>query len=477
MRLAFPLSAILCFGYAFFASIKVWPPLDGDAPAYFSPAVEFSQGRGLVNQVWLPPLDDSIDGPGGRRYTYHGLIYPLLIGWLGRLSGGGATACVAWMHIFNALVALVASWGVLGFCRWGGLWRGLLAFVCPIAWFALCEGVVGRPEPAVVLWLGMGLIAVQKAPGFCPFLLPFFAGLTFFSSPAMGVLAFVLLGAFRLTQNTEFGFQELALGLTGALAAAGICFLFYPYPAADWFMGVWRHSRINLGLPQGQGFFPTWIACAQTPVLLLTFAVPFVLALWSLVRIVPNLSPIRRIMFCTLGFVFLLGIAKVAFFKTEASYNAVVWIPVAVAMGVGFSQVWLARMILLVSLCLPVLGLARNAFILGHQFTQEAVSFREVWEVITKKIEEGVEVSSGLFLAVPDPRLVSFAGSQLTNGVPSLWRIEQQTYRGAQNPPDLPNYEIVENRFGRRVMVLGVPISRTPGGWEYAIYKKKEVSH
>ena len=450
----------------------MWPPLDGDAPAYFAPAVEFSQGRGLVNPVWLPPLDDSIDGPGGRRYIYHGFVYPLIIGWLGKINGVGAEACVGWMHIFNVLVALVAAWGVMGFCRLGGLWRGFLAFFCQLAWFAFCEGLVGRPEPVVLLWLGIGLIAVKKAPGFCPFLLPFFAGMIFFSSPAAGVLAFVLLAAFRLTQKSEFRFQELAVGLTGALGAAGICFVCYPYPVVDWIIGVWRHSRINLGLSQGQGFFPTWIGRAQTPLLLLTFAVPFVLASWSLFKIVLRLSPLRRIIFCSLGLAFLSGLAKVAFFKTEASYNAVVWIPVAVAIVAGIFQARVTRMILLGSLCLPVLGLARSALILGNQFTKNAVSFHEVQRVINSKVGQGVEVSSGLFLAVPDPWLVSFTGANLTSETLPKWRIEQQTYRGAQSPPSLAGYELVENRFGRGVKILGVPVSRTPGGWEYAVFRR-----
>ena len=65
------IGVVFAMVFAGLASLKTWPVLDGDAPAYFSPAVEFSQGRGLLNPTWLPPLDDSIDGPGGRRYIYH----------------------------------------------------------------------------------------------------------------------------------------------------------------------------------------------------------------------------------------------------------------------------------------------------------------------------------------------------------------------------------------------------------------------
>ena len=178
------------------------------------------------------------------------------------------------MHFLNVLASLLAARGVLGFCRAGGVFRGFLSFCLPLTFFSMCEAFAGRPEPAVLLWFGLGLIAVQKAPGFSPFLLPCLAGLVFLSSPAVGVLAFVLLVVVRLTQRTAIRVQELVQGLAGILVAVGICFTVYPYPAVDWVMGVWRHSRINLSLPQGQGFFSTWIARAQTPLLLLTFTIP-----------------------------------------------------------------------------------------------------------------------------------------------------------------------------------------------------------
>lgn len=81
------LGLLICILFSIGGARMTWPPLDGDAPAYFSPAVEFSLGRGLTNPTWLPPLNDSIDGPNGRRYIYHGFVYPLLIGWLGELAG------------------------------------------------------------------------------------------------------------------------------------------------------------------------------------------------------------------------------------------------------------------------------------------------------------------------------------------------------------------------------------------------------
>ena len=119
-----------------------------------------------------------------------------------------------------------------------------------------------------------------------------------------------------------------------------------------------------------------------------------------------------------------------------------------------------------------MLGLARSGLILGHQFTEEAISFHNVRLVIEKKIKEGVEVSPGLFLAVPDPRLVTFAGGQSRKRVFPLWRIEQQAYKGVQNPPDVSGYRLTENKFGGPIRIFGLPISRTPGGWEYALYRR-----
>ena len=464
------IGVVFAMVFAGLASLKTWPVLDGDAPAYFSPAVEFSQGRGLLNPTWLPPLDDSIDGPGGRRYIYHGLIYPLLIGWLGKVSGGGAAPCVAWMHFFNVIAALSCAVGVLGFCRQQDCFRKILSFILPLFFFGLCEAYAGRPEPAVFFLMGLGLIALQNLQGvLLTSALTFLNGLIFLTSPAIGVLGFLPLLAFRISRKERITLTESAFGVVALIAALVLSFSFYPYSSIDWFYGVWRHSRINLGLPQGQGFVQTWITRAQTPLLIFTIGVTALLVPRRILHGVRSQTTVARSCLLALSLLFLVGLGKIAFSKTEASYNAVVWIPIFMAILLTKKLSKIPRVALLFSLALPVLGLARGGLVLMHQFREEAVSLREVSSVISAKEKDGIQISTGLFLAAPDPKLVSFGG-----GPEPLWRMEQQTNRGVREPRDLSGYRLVENRFGGPIRILGLPISRTPGGWEYALYRRKK---
>jgi hypothetical protein len=52
----------------------------------------------------------------------------------------------------------------------------------------------------------------------------------------------------------------------------------YPYPLVDWFQGVKTYGQNVLFQPAWQGFVPTWITRPQTPFLLVTLAVPAVMA-------------------------------------------------------------------------------------------------------------------------------------------------------------------------------------------------------
>ena len=132
------ISGLLVLAFSFLASFKSWPLLDGDAPYFMVPAPEFSEGRGLINPVWIPPLDDSVDGVGGRRYIYHGFLYPLLIGRLGAILGGGGAARLTSLHWFNLVAALVSAAGVLAFAWGSEIGRKVFSFALPLVFFVLC---------------------------------------------------------------------------------------------------------------------------------------------------------------------------------------------------------------------------------------------------------------------------------------------------------------------------------------------------
>lgn len=469
------ISGLLVLAFSFLASFKSWPLLDGDAPYFMVPALEFSEGRGLINPVWIPPLDESVDGVGGRRYIYHGFLYPLLIGRLGAILGGGGAACLTSIHWFNLVAALVSAAGVLAFAWGSEIGRKVFSFALPLVFFVLCEAMMGRPEPIAIFLLGCALLAGKnisfpKLSGLWCFL----GVLLFFSSPGLGVLGGVLLLLARLRDKQPPRLSDAVWAIGGILGGLLLCSSVYPYPLVDWFQGVKTYGQNVLFQPAWQGFVPTWITRPQTPFLLVTLAVPAVMAAATLRHRPEGVSLLRWIASLVVAVVFGGLLFKLAFVKTEASYNAVVWLPVFLAGILVCSQSVMKNPLILICLALPLLGWLRSWICLLHQTRENTVGFAEVQEIIRGKEKEGIQVSRGLFLAVSNPEKVFFEQSHGNPpGIPG-WRIEQQTNRGLREPPEFPGYRLVENRFGPPIKILGLPISRTPGGWEYALYRRSD---
>jgi hypothetical protein len=473
--LALALTALFCSAAAW----KVWPVIDGDGPAYFPPAVEWSLGRPLTNPLWLPPLDDSIDGPGGRRYIYHGFLYQMIVGTTGRWLGGGPEATVRAAYVVHWLAALVAALAILSWAQLKGSIGLAAALLLPMAMLGLSVAWHGRMEPFAILlvaavslgwyWLeGSWLREATAGAG---------TALLFFTSPACGVVGgCLLLSAIIASQDpaAPISFSRKLATTTAGFCLATIAAVWvFPYPIFDWVEGVRRHGRIHLGLAIGQGFVDTWLTRPELPLLAASLALLAVAAtpnFWALGRVLPR--P-RRIAFGVFVVLFFAGLTVIAFLKTEASYNAVVYMPLLASAGVARrpcgSRSWRSYAVL-VALLFPAAGLFRSSVILAGRFGSHAVGFREVRETIQQLTPLGCEITSGLWMAADDVTRVT-----IRNGSSPEQRfvIRQQTYTGRADPPEFPGYTLVENRYGRGLNVLGLPLTRTPGGWEFAVYERR----
>src|SRR5262245_2906245 len=142
LAIAWALATLFCIA----AAVKTWPVIDGDGPAYFPAAVEWSAGRALTNPVWLPPLNDSLDGPGGRRYIYHGVLYQRLVGALARPFGGGPRAAVAAAYVLHWFAAIAGTLAILSWANVSRTARMSLAAVLPLSMLGLSVAWHGRVE-------------------------------------------------------------------------------------------------------------------------------------------------------------------------------------------------------------------------------------------------------------------------------------------------------------------------------------------
>jgi len=245
----------------------------------------------------------------------------------------------------------------------------------------------------------------------------------------------------------------------------------YPYPIFDWIEGVRRHSKMHLALPMGQGFVATWLTRPELPLLGLSFGLLGVAAVTRITLVARSLERSHLIVFGLLLVLFSAGFIRIAILKTEASYNnAVVWVPLLACLGLSGNPGRRRSWLVVLALVLPAMGIARSSVILAGQFDSRAVGFREVREKIREMTPLGCAVSPGLWMAVDDVTKVTF-----TNPADPQQRffVRQETNTGQSYPTDYPGYELLDNRFAPGIKVFGLPLARTSGGWQFAVYEEQ----
>lgn len=463
----------LCFLFVLESSRQMWPPLDGDGTILFPPAVEISLGRDLKSPVWVWPLDESIDGPGGRRLVYHGFLYQTMVGKVAAAFGGGPSACIWTMHGFNLLTASICSLAVLAWIPLGIPWIRTLSFLMPIQTFAVLEAWTGRPEPLVILGLGMGLLAWKglasvQAWIICSTLLP----VLFFTSPAAGILALILMATLFLFFPN--GKKLRSLGIFGliAVAASGVLFSLYPYAFSDWFHGLRAHGKISFAVPPFQGLAVSWLKRPDFPLAALVLGIPFGLSLFELVRRTSKSSRVIKVLFGIFTLAGFFCLARFSLVKAEAVYNAAVFLPLGWALAWSHTSARGFAALLLMSGLPLVASLGWKSTILVERAKVGAVSFEELGKTISEKTAEGLVVSPAFYLACPNPWKVSFSDADDVQSGGAPWLIAKQANTGRASPQDLPGFALQENRFGVPLRIFGFPISNSPKGWEYALYKK-----
>jgi hypothetical protein len=475
--LGYALGVLLCTAFAVVGAVHVWPPMDGDSPAYFGTAVEVARGNSFENYAWPGLLEFEFDGPGGRRYVYHGFLYPLLVGELAWLSGGDVPAAVAWGYAIVLLSALASGAAMLICWASKDQTRANLQFVvgllAVVSSFALSFAWFGRMDAMVILLIALGVLAWRcLSRTWAYFTLGIILPAVLLTSPASGALAVLAFGLAVVYRENTIRWRPFAACLSGAFLCVVLGVLAYPYPIGDWFEGVSRQSKVILtGIAPYQGFVSTWLTRGHLPLLLVSFLLLAGGAALAVVRWIRSSTFWRQLLTTGLMLLFALAIYRVAFVKSEAAYNAIVWMPL-------FAAVWLTSLerrfqllLLIIALALPMVGLFRSSLLLVSQIST-GPSFAEVRGVISRRVNEGVLVSKGLFLAVPDLRRVQIGKPGETDASQPVWFIDQQMATGRTKPRQYAGYDMVLDEFRPSVRVFGLPISRAPTGWQYSLYRK-----
>jgi len=464
----------VCLLFALEASRQIWPPLDGDGAILFPPAVEISLGRELKSPVWVWPLDESVDGPEGRRLVYHGFLYQMAVGEISAVFGGGPIACLWVLHGLNWLAAAICSFAILGWIPAGSPFRPAISFMLPIQNLVILEAWIGRPEPIAALSLGVALFICRYFRPFKAFIACWgIVPIVFFTSPAIGVLSGLFLVArFTFLPKNE-RLQVVLMSGVAVLLATFAVIMIYPYPIVDWLKGVQKTGNIALSVQPYQGLLSAWVKRPELPFLLIVFFVPLSLALFRAHQLVQKNGKRDQVIFwaCLAACLFILF--RISLVKAEAVYNATVFLPILWALAWGTGRE-LFRSTLLFASGIPLLAaFAWKSAILMERSRTQPIAFTALQKAIEEKTEEGLAVAPAFYLACPDPWRVRFAEASEPKAQEEKWLITKQANTGRSTPLDLPGYLLETDRFGPPLRFFGFAISNSPKGWEYAVYQKE----
>lgn len=282
-------------------------------------------------------------------------MYPIVVGSLGRLVGGGAEGAVTAAYVVHWLAAIGGGAALLTWMAIRGWLRLVAAFVFPISMLGSSVAWHGRVEPLAILIVAAGVLAWRLPSPWRDVVVGAALPVLIFTTPACGALGLFVVGiAYLLDRRSRL--RDIAACAAGSVAATIAAVAVFPYPIRDWVGGVIRHSRINLSLTAGQGFVQTWLKAPESPLLILTFGTLLLAAAVLVVDLARRQTRPRQMAVAVLSGVFLVGLARLAFVKTEASYNAVVWLPLAGAMAVASVRSTRPLLFCVGVLALPALG-------------------------------------------------------------------------------------------------------------------------
>lgn len=245
-------------GFSAFAADEL---LGADAIVFLPQTVPYREQGELINPVWPPAA--KLDPTGAGRMTYHGFLFPMLLGqMMGRSDYAALSTTLAALYVAAAVLYCV----LLGRLsrRWTGgvlhrqlLVTALVAFACA----SYLRGGVGRPETlAAIILMGTVLALSHVAETWHGRLAGIGIGLVTAVDPIIGVFGGLVFAGYATWRHA---FPRAALEIVGtagvALIVFAVCIAWYPYSFADWLYGTLRMGTHALGNVPGARAWPLFL--------------------------------------------------------------------------------------------------------------------------------------------------------------------------------------------------------------------------
>jgi len=470
---------------------NVWPLLDGDAIWFVPPMFAYAKEHRLVNEAVARVRD--YDSLGEGRLVYHGFLYSMVVGKLA---------------LFPSYRAVVITMGILDVCSlflWAAafyrimarlagnfrLWHLLLILPSLTGLAAALAGLRGRPEPFVILLLGVlsnVLLSLplhwQSVPSGLT------VGAVATAHPVAALMCGLVWSSYTSCRHTTQEYmREMFVSALFALLAVIALLAWYPFPASDWVQGCIAHAttKVLVTRPQYAGnALYYWMTTPRFPL----FAMLLLLVSLVCVLLLRRYGSLIR---CRLGFrlsiVLFLAVAYYFAVRVPArNYNLMALIPIGYSVIAGYVALCIpssmekkpdrshtiGMLIGMMILWLSALGLGRQIVVFYHH-VHSGLSYagaKARMEHIVRDCEKPIGVSAGFFPLFESTDGVIFLSAEnagQTAGAKTL--VLQQANRGIQAPPRISEFVMTEDHYARSVpRLLGIKCANSYLGYEYAVY-------
>tara|TARA_R110002049_G_scaffold272282_8_gene449764 strand:+ start:1293 stop:2795 length:1503 start_codon:yes stop_codon:yes gene_type:complete len=451
--------------------------LDGDAACFVPAAVSLASGHGWTNPLYHPKAVQIADSP--NAFVWHGFTSPWLWAMLAFPDSGPDS-----VRRSGIAVSLL---GLVGFAMLLDRSTRRASLLTSLACAGLVVAVApflehnGRPE-SVAATLGILITSsVVLSPSKWRAMV-FGVGLPVAAVthpiPAFLTVLFVVAIWLPEKKPVSVAMRDVACVALGGAMATVLLLLLFPYSPVDWLSAMMLHANAVVFDDQPSSFVRYWVLSPLRPLLILTFCASLVIPI-----LLTGNEALRRMQLVRVMCVapFLVAAWYFALRAPTRWYNLAPVIPVgmwflyfkltAYRWTNGVSKAF-APIVVVASLGL--LSQVRSALIQvvfvqsgGITRAEARVDIREQLNAL-RVADDDVIYSAPLF-EIRRGNLVSFSHQPEGD---SVFILAQGNIGRVGQPPSYADFELVWHNFATTApQIAGLPISNSPGGYSFAIYR------
>ena len=474
------IAAIVFRSYATARSI---PVLGNDSCVFLPQTVPFYERGELINTAW-----------NNERMTYHGFLYPMILGAL--MWRGDYPTLAAVLGILHGVATLLYGLLLWSFARrWS--WRVtperfLLGVFLAAACATHIQGVWGRPEALTALIMMGAVLIINCTPWSWHGRIAGAAiGLMTAVHPMVAVFAGLGFAAYAAWRFKAGRWWCEVVGAAGLSIIVFACtFLWYPYPFEDWLAGTMQMGRTafaqSVNLRRWEEYLPDYLWSGGSWFLLGAIC----LTLWSSVRLIArrtraNAGPLSPIYFYAMLVIIGVAFYRFVLYAPWARCYLLPFVPL------GFCTVFHElgrdrssehqrlspyRLIAFGTLLILCLGLVGDLLQRAHamRFDLQLTEARELFQSLRNKHPDKViALDLNLFALTEDLSNIVLCQSGVPPADAAIF-VDAQFNRQELKPIVRDGFQLLSHHFNStRLTVFGVPVLKVNRGCGFAVYLRE----